>query len=93
MDGVNFCKRVFITAETGRAIASSAKCVVPDEMGDNKLLKLSCIHDNEEMIRGSSEKAAAFCPRRGTLDYHSPSSLDFVEKSGRWGGGGKGGLV
>ena len=89
MDDVNFCKRVFIKVETGRSLASSAKCVVSDEMGDNKLLKLSCINDNEEMIRGSSEKAAAFCPRRGTLDYHSPSSLESVEDGGRWGGGGQ----
>ena len=60
MDYVSFCKRVFITAETGRALASSAKCVISDEMGDNKLLKLSCINDNEEMIQGSSERPQLF---------------------------------
>ena len=75
VDYVNFVKSVFITAETGRALASSVKCVVSDEMGDNKLLKLSCINDNEEIIGRSSEEAVAFCPRRGTLDYHSLSTL------------------
>ena len=93
MDDVNFCKRVFITAETGRALASSVKCVASDEMGDNKLLKLSCINDNEEIIQGSSEKAAAFCPWRGTLDYHS--CLLWTPWRRVEGGeeGGKGGLV
>ena len=76
-----------------RELLLPASSVLSDEMGDNKLLKLSCINDNEEIIQGSSEKAAAFCPRRGTLDYHSRLLWTPWRRVEGGEEGGKGGLV